>query len=218
MSTVQDALNIARTLLNDDAALQWHDQSLMPKCVLAWNELVAKLVLNGVPALYEFTGMILIPTGDLNMGINLPTNIERPIRMYEWDVNDDVANAIPMTKVDFLPNLDQTSTLRYWAWIQQQILFLGATEDREVQLNYMGTVPTPSFTTDPLFFNLSETFLGPRIAALCDRTNYQTNNTIAENNLSKLVRIEVKAAQNLPVRRKPFSYSIRNRGRMGIAI
>lgn len=212
MATIQDALNITRTLLNDDAALQWHDQSLMPKIVLAHNELVAKLVLNGVPAIYNTTSpLITVPAGQLNLGADLPTNIQRPIKMNEWIPNDDIANAIPMTKVDFIPNLDQVDTLRYWAWIQQQIVFLGSTANRTVQLDYLGNVVPPTAVTAPLFFSLSETFLGPRAAALVmsGKPEYDTFNRIAEMNLSSLVRIEVKAAQNLPVRRKPFSHSLR---------
>jgi hypothetical protein len=217
MSTVQDALNITRTLLNDDAGLQWHDPTLMPKMVLAWNELVAKLVLNGVPALYNTTSpWIDIPAGQLNLGADQPTNLQVPIKMYELQPDDVVSNNIPMTKKDFLPNLQQDSTLRFWAWIQQTIQFIGSTCDRWVQLDYLGNVPTPVATTDTLFFNLSETYLGPRVAAMVMSGTPQGQDfqKTAEVNLSMLVRTEVKNSQNLPVRRKPFSYTIKRRGRL----
>ena len=212
MSLVQDALKITRTLLNDDAGQKWPDSILMPKIVVSHLELVNKLVLNGVPVIWTTQTLQTVTAGSLILPAQ-PTNLARPIKMDERTPGDVNTNAVPMTKVDFIPNLDQTDFLRYWAWIGQVITFLGSTQTRQVTLYYDETVPPPLTVNDSLFFTQSETFLGPRTAALVmiDSPQYGVLNQIAEANLSSIVRREVKAGQNLPVRRRPFRYAVRYR-------
>ena len=218
MAQIRDALKITRTLLNDDAALVWHDSVLMPKAVQAHQELLNTVTLNGVPCIWTATTLATIPAFAKNMGANLPLDIIRPIKMDERLVGDVDSNAIPMTKVDFVPNLDITDTLRYWGWIEEQIIFLGANQARQVRLYYDQWIPTPVAVTDNLFFRQSETFLGPRIAALCSigLPTFDVLNNMADANLSKIIRREVKALQNLPVRKRPFSYAIKARRRFGL--
>lgn len=214
MSTVSDALDIARTFVNDDAALTWSDAILMPKVALAHGELLAKLILNGISVVHKVTSpRITVTAGSTDLGNNMPTDIGKIIKMDELAVNDDIANAIPMTKVEFIPNYDKTETLRYWAYIQQKIALLGATTDRQVCLYYEKTVPAPTKLTDVLFFNQSEIFIGPRVAALMlvNTPNFQTAQGAADANLSLVVRAQVKSGQNLPVRRRPFSWALRAR-------
>jgi hypothetical protein len=218
MATVIDAIHIARTLLNDDAGLVWSHAVLMPKIVLAHNEMRSKLILNGIAVTYESTALITIPAGQLNMGMDQPADLINPIKLNEISPGDDISNAIPMERCDFIPDLDQEVTLRYWAWIQQQIVFLGATADRQVQLYYLRDLVAPKNVTDPLVLLQSETYLGARTAALCrpGTPQYVQFSQIAENSLSSIVRTEVKRSQNLPVRRRPFSWSIKNRRRFTI--
>jgi hypothetical protein len=217
MSTVKDVFNITRSLFNDDSISAMSDAMLMPKMAIAHIELLTKLALNGIPVTYEETALITVPAGSLDLGDDFPSDMLTPLKMAELCVNDQISNAIPMTKTDFVFNLEQTETLRYWSWIGQQIVFLGSTQDRQILLYYLANVPIPLTVNDPLFFTLSEIFLGPRIAALCvfDKRS-DTFNQMAEKNLSSIVRTEVKRAQNLPVRRRPFSYSLKSRRRYSV--
>lgn len=215
MSTVVDAFKSARTILGDDVGLKWTDAILFPKIVQAYNEMSSKLILNGFQTLKSETSDVTITTGATGMGVDLPANLVKPIKMDERGVGEPVENTIPMTKCDFIPDIQQSQTLRYWCYRENLIIFLGATQDRIVHLYYEGSLTPPTKVTDTLQVSLSETFLGPRAAAIAvmntDKSLYEMANQIAEDNLGKLVRIAVKGDQSLPVRRRPFSYSMRTR-------
>lgn len=222
MSTVQDAFKIARSLLGDDVGLDWTDDKLMPKLVQAHNEMVSKLVLNGFPAIRKDTAQITVLANALSLGVDQPTDLIKPIKLDEHGVGESVSQSIPMKKVDFIPNYDKSTTLRYWAFNGNTITFLGSTQDRIVHLYYEGGLVPPSKVTDTLAITLSESFLGPRVVALCmsravqvggNRDLFETASQMAEVNLSMVVRTAVKGEQNLPVRRKPFSYGSRRRMR-----
>jgi hypothetical protein len=217
MSQVIDAFKTARTLLDDDLALNWNDPVLMPKLVQAHGEMIAKLILNGQAPVRENTALINLTIGALSLGISQPMDLIKPIKMDEGIIGDDISNQIPMEKVDFFPNLDQEDTLRYWAFNKNLITFMGSTAARQVRLYYIGEPVAPSYVTDTLYIPMSEIFLGPRIAALCvikkDPALYQACDQIAQDGLSKIVRTYVKGDQNLPVRRRPFSFSVKSRRR-----
>lgn len=210
MSTVSDAFAITRTLLGDDASVSWGDNVFIPKIVMAHNELLTKLVLNGIPVTYEETSLTTVDAGVTVL--TSPTDLITPIKLNELGVNDTIDNAVPMTKTDFIPNLQQTEFLRYWAWVGNVIQLLGSTATRQVQLFYLRNIPAPSSSQDTLFYPLSENYYGCRVAAECVNTNPQRAayfNALAATHLSSIVRTEVKRAQNLPVRRMPFSYQLR---------
>ncbi len=139
--------------------------------------------------------------------------------MEELQVGDNISNTLPMTLKDYLPRVERQANLRYWAWINETVQFLGALEDRTVHLYYIKSLSTPMTLGDPLGIYLSEAFLGPRTAALAlnsirDFSSASAKDKIAEQALDRLVRTAGKGQQSLPVRRRPFSYSMRNRRRL----
>lgn len=211
MATVNDALVMARSLLLDDAGVNYTDSILMSKLAQAHGELMAKLELNGVPVIREETDRTTIAAGDDLMV--LPNFIVQPNIMYELPVGAPLSQAIAMEKRDTVPLLEQRETLRYWTWIGGEIRFLGATADRDVILKYVRGFPAPTEVTDNLVFKDSEIFLGPRVAALAtmgkNSTIFKAAAEMAEANLSLIVRRQVKS--DLPVRRRPFSATLRRR-------
>lgn len=222
MSTVREAFNIARSLLGDDSFSTWTDATLMPKIVQAHGEMVSKLALNGLPSVRQRTVTVTIAIAVTTMGVNQPSNLIKPIKIKEKATADDVSKFIDMAKKDFLPNIVATETLRYWSYNEEVIEFIGATSSRDVKLYYEANLTAPTKVTDTLVIPLSETFLGPRIVALCmsrstqkggNRDLFETASKMAEDNLSMIVRTEVKGEQSLPVRRRPFSFQMK-RGRM----
>jgi len=219
MALAIDALKIARTLLNDDAMLVWHDSILLPKLAQAHTELVQKLELNGIPVVRAVTAAITVLAGATDLGVNLPTNIVEPSKMEERRPNEDISNTIPMTEVDYIPNLEKQDNLRYWAWLNETIQLLGANTDRVVHLYYMKSLPTPRSLTDALGVVGAESYLGPRVASLAassvrDFANAKDKQATADASFDRIVRIQVKGQQNLPVRRRPFSYAMKNRRRL----
>lgn len=220
MATARDVLDIARDLLNDTAGLTWTDALLMEKLRLACKELAAKLALNDISYEVEEIVDITVNAGDTDLGANLPTDLIEPISMKEKGVGEEDAAYVNMAEKDWTPDLAQTDMLRYWVWQRGKIKFLGSTATRVIQLRYTRLMNIPIVSTDILEFPLSEIFLGPRVAALTYGTKEspqaQAANAVAQENLSTLIRIQVKGSQSLPARRRPFGYRLRRGRRFSI--
>lgn len=220
MSILLDAIKITRALLNDDDGLTWADHLVIPKVAQAWGEMLARFQLNGVPVVKEVTSNpILITAGTVTVVV--PADMQYPIKLDEYGVNETKDYAIPMTQQDFIPNLQQENTLRYWCWTGQTLRLLGATVDRNVLLYYISSLVAPKRLNDTLTINQSELWLGPRVAALIlastgNAQQMNIANALAEDNFSTILRANVKRMQNLPVRRRPFSYQMKRRNRFYI--
>lgn len=206
MATAQTAIQSARVYLNDINGITWSDALLLPLLQEAFGELTQELELNNTGVMKIQTDPIIIPAGTLNMSINQPSGLINPISMMEADIGADYNSFEDMTKVSFLPIVDQTTWLNWWAWIGQVITFIGATSDRQVILRYEGTIPTPTKLTDPLGCIFAERFLGPRVAALAYSSIGRDNKflvNLAETNLYKIIQSQVVNDQR-PTRRKPY--------------
>jgi hypothetical protein len=207
MSQASAAINSARVYLNDPASISWSDAILFPPLQEAFGELILALGTNRIPVIKGIIGPILIPAGT-TIFPSTPTNIMTPITMFEripGGTNDDWEE---MTQVTFLPNQDQDIELVFWNWMAQQINFIGATADREVQLYYNGYLTTPQLLTDPLGFIFAERFLGPRIASIVLSAVGQDKRALAaqraaEANLYSVVQYNVTEDQR-PRRRKKY--------------
>lgn len=204
MATVKDALNIARSLLNDDAAVQWTDAVLIPKLQVAHQQLQTKLMLNSIPVTSAESEEITVAIGEVDLGEDQPEDLVEPVDMMEKDVGSPDSSYHPMIEVPFLPKADQTSSLVYWAWIGGRIRFVGATTARDVLLRYTKQLTTPTVVSEDLGVALSAAFLGTRVAALCggDATLHEQANALLED----LLRINVKGMQGLPRRRLPYRH------------
>ena len=216
MSTVKDALDIARSMLNDDVMLVWGDMTLMPKFKQAHVEMESKLILNGIFVAHEATASLVVPRGAMDLGINQPPDMVIPLKMKEYAAGESAERALIMVQKDFLPTDVPAESLRVWCWREEKISFIGATTDRQVLLYYNKRLTCPALVSDPLPVITSEAYLGPKIAALAclsvgNMDGGQMWAGLAEENLSKLVRTQVKSQQTLPSRKLPFSW--RNRGR-----
>ena len=213
MATVKDAFAIARSLLGDDLGLDLTDIALMPKIILAHNEMAAKLVLNGLkPTRADVDGTVVL-AGATTM--TQPVDFLEPIKLTERAQGDTIDNASPMTEKEFLPEYVATETLRYWQFNKGDVIrFIGATTNRVIHLYYHAKLTAPAKVNDLLPIQYSESYLGPRVAALqvfkTDQALYESASAIAEEALSRIVRTAVKGDQ-LPVRRRPFSWALRNR-------
>jgi len=212
---VKDALEIARSILMDDIGTRWTDALLLPKVKQAHAELVTKLNLNGIAVQVKVSSRINVPRLQKTLGPSALPDIIRIINIRELGPGDPADYAVKMTKYDILPSDAMGTTLRYWSYNQEKIEFLGATTDRDIIVEYLKQPTAPTEVNSILDFAMSEIYIGPRVAALAAATKdmkmFTLANQIAEENLSRLVRTQVKGDQSLPVRRRPFSY-MRRRG------
>lgn len=94
-------------------------------------------------------------------------------------------------------------------WQGQVINLLGATQIKDLRLDYDASLQLPQSDSDPIPFIDGEFFLAPKAAAYAaasiDRVvRAATLHDIADSKLSKIIRANVKNQQNQPVRRRPY--------------
>jgi hypothetical protein len=206
MALASDAIRSARIYLNDINGITWSDSILMPLLQEAYSELMQELDLNQLGVLKYQTCPILVPAGHFNLGTDQPTNILDPISMMEKTPGMDDEDYQEMILVDYLPEVDQTDRLVYWAWRREVIMFVGATVDRTVILRYKGSLPVPNLLTDPIGITFGQTFLGPRVASLAyDSIGRDSSKLtdIAQRNLYNLIKRGVLEDQR-PITRRPY--------------
>jgi hypothetical protein len=211
MGTGTTAFDSARTYLNDVGKQIWTDAVLLPFLVEAHGDMVLELWNNGLPILREISS-------DINVAIDAtaltspPSNLVEPIWMKEraQGSSDDWIN---MTEKDFEPDINQAATLRYWAWRDGTIQFVGADTAREIRLRYHKSLTVPTGAGSALGLVFAEFFLGPQTAGyaaasvgnltLASELIYIPGVQIgvAGSKFSIIIRANVKGQQNLPARR-----------------
>jgi hypothetical protein len=206
--TAKDALQIARSLLNDDLGTKWPDSVLFPRLQIAHRQMQAALLLNSIPVIKSKSAIILVPAFSTVLGVYQPTDLIEPISMKERDPGGSMDDFDDMTEVAFIPELEQDTNLIYWSWIGEGIKFLGATVDKEVLLRYTSSLALPQTVNDSIFFLGGEIYLGYKIASMCSRDVVTFYNE-AEKALEILIRTNVKGMQGIAHRRLPY----RHRGR-----
>jgi len=214
-STAYLALSSARSYLNDTNAVTWPDARLFPFLQEAHRELSAKLVANGVAVVRQQTAQILVPALNQVLGQcgpiplpNTPSNLVFPLSIVEKQTNDDVEFYVDMQQMNFVPLVDPVEELIYWAWIGQQIMLVGATNDVDVILRYRGSLLTPQVITDNLGFIFAENYIGPRIASLAymsvGNSKWKEFYTQAMDNMDLVIRMNISGNQGVGIRRMAY--------------
>lgn len=220
MSTAAAALDSARVYLNDVGKQIWTDAVLLPYLKEAHKDLLLVLFLNGIPVIREKSAAINVAANALTL--TLPGDLLEPIWLKEraQGSSDDW---IPMTEVEFEPDRNKDIALRYWAWREEAINFVGATTNREVLLRYWKSITIVTDASSNLGFLLSDYFLGPQAAGYA--AGSVGNDTLAKellwvqgqsvgiagSKLDMIIRSNVKGQQNLPARRIPYRRFARSR-------
>lgn len=210
-------------LLNDTAKAQYSYTVQIPYLNIALAELQELFQENNIPVTNERSAILSVPVGTTTIEFGgtpaLPADLVEIQGIGERNsgTTDDFS---PMVKVEFLPMTEVTTIqLIYWSWMADQINFLGATSDREVELNYIGNifVDVTAFS-DVLDVIGGKTFLTYRTAGLCaefigenpERAEVLNGNAIIA--LQRALNIPIKGKQSIVTRRRPFMASWRSRG------
>lgn len=157
-------LATARTLLNDDAATNWTDASLIPKSQQAHKELQIKLRRAAAPVMKNSFSAVVNASAT---GFSAPpTDLVAPIALFETTQGGAANTYQLMTEVDPLPNVLVATTLIYWAWVEEAVTFIGASANRQVLMLYWRALNLPALNTDLIGFINGELYLAPRTAAL----------------------------------------------------
>lgn len=216
----------ARFFLNDQIGAVFTDEVLAPALKSAYQELRMECEDNNIPYTNITSAAITIDSGVLDIGgvtgPALPSDLVEVVEMYERvaGTNNDY---MIMKRRNFLPKTDfQTTYLQVYTWQKQIIHFIGSTTDIEVKIDYVGDSLSRIIdsNTEIAIYN-SCAFLWYRTAALAAEfigeniTRAQSLNSDALASLEVLENIGIKNQQSMPVRRRPFMSSYRQRGWQG---
>jgi hypothetical protein len=222
-SQAEDALDLARALLNDSAGVVFTDTLLMPLLNSAYRGLQRELAENGVSVLAEQQDIDLElagATGVTNTEISdvsspqLPTDCLMPHMLWERATPNTTDVFVPMEKFTSgggMLNLQPSTYLRLWEWREDKINLIGATQAITVRVRYEKILPELTLGTDPVQIRSSSDALAFATAALAARSRgaralamdlLGAAQTAAESLIERYVRPEQLKGR----RRKPYGY------------
>jgi hypothetical protein len=220
-SQAEDALNLARALMNDTAGTVFTDTLLMPLLNSAYRGLQRELAENGVSVLIEQQDIDLeldTTTGTTNTEISdasspqLPSDCLMPHMLWERATPNTADVFVPMEKFmsgGSMLNLQASMYLRLWEWREDKINLIGATQAITVRVRYEKVLPELTLGTDPIQIRSSTDPLAFATAALAARSRgaralaqdlLGTAQMATENLIERYVRPE----QTKGRRRRPY--------------
>lgn len=216
----------ARFFLNDTVAAVFTDTVLLPALQIAIEDLRLECEDNNIPFTNVTSAAILVPTGVQSIGGDggpaLPTDLVEIVEMYER-IAGTTNDFIQMRRRNFIPKTEfQTTYLEIYTWQKQVVNFIGSTSDIEVKIDYVGNSlnQVVNANSEILIYN-SISFLWFRTAALA--ANYIGENKTRSDELNiesvrcieTMENIGIKNQQSMPIRRRPFMSSYRQRSILG---
>lgn len=215
MATANEVMNLARTHLNDVAANQWTNAVLLPCLQIAQKELAIHLAEQNFPYLREISVDTAVPVGTND--ISGPSDMVYPIMIKE---KPNGADDIFLTEVEqkFWEGIEIPSAedIYRWCWRKQRIYFNNHSTDREIRLFYLANLIDVVDENTQLLITYTDVVLSKRTAAIAARdlganpTRADYLNVEAKYYLDKILNIQIKTQQSMPVRRR--AYRARRRG------
>ena len=222
-SQAEDALTLARALLNDSAAAVFTDTLLMPFLNSAYRGLQRELAENGVSVLAEQQDIAL--SVDPTTGVTptelsdtsspqLPTDCLAPHMLWERATANTSDVFIPMEKFmsgGSMLNLQPSTYLRLWEWREDKINLIGATQSITVRVRYEKVLPQLTLGADPVQIRSATDPLAFATAALAARSRgaralAQDLLGTAQMAIENLIERYVRPEQTKGRRRQPYSY------------
>lgn len=101
----------------------------------------------GVNVSLSFTGF---NNGTTNTALpRLPADMIGPLRMWERPTGT-VGQFVPMIqRLDGLPSITQSSYLRYWQWLRDQLVMIGSLQQNDIKVRYNQRLPALVLTPQP---------------------------------------------------------------------
>jgi hypothetical protein len=222
-SQAEDALNLARALVNDSAGAVFTDTLLMPLLNSAYRGLQRELAENGVSVMAEQQDVELdvnSTSGVTNTEISdvsapqLPPDCLMPHALWERAAANTTDVFAPMEKFTSgggMLNLQPSTYLRLWEWREDKINLIGATQAITVRVRYEKLLPQLTLGTDPVQIRSATDPLGFATAALAARSRgaralAQDLLGTAQMATEQLIERYVRPEQTKGRRRMPYSY------------
>jgi len=221
-STVQEIFDQARSVyLNDTDAKVWSNNKLLPMLKAAYDSFQTVLANNDLSTIDAIDIPAHIVLAAATTYGTLPIDFVWPVKLEERaQGSTDLYTAMVQTRWE--NNLKPTTTLNYWSFRGDDLLFPGATTNREVLLYYKKLYPAfPTGSGDPVI-DVSTVIRGHSLAALSAKvamlvhTFINQNTTLADlcektyqDETFKVVNIYIKKGQSLPARPRPYRVNYR---------
>lgn len=211
MATAGEILDDARIWLNDQASLQWTNAILLPVLKVAVKELTIHLAEVNFPYLREIS--VDTAVAQAVNDIAGPTDLIYPIKLEEKPAGSSDDNYREIEQLYWEGSeLEPIEYIDRWAWRKQRFYFNPHTSDREVRIFYLAMLTNIVDANTQVLVNLSEVVLSKRVAALAAR-NLGSNPTRADALdaevayfMAKLINIQIKTQQSMPVRRQGYKF------------
>lgn len=222
-SQAEDALSLARALVNDTAGVVFTDTLLMPLLNSAYRGLQRELAESGVSVLAEQQDLDLEidpNTGVTQMELSdtsspqLPTDCLAPHMLWERATANSTDVFVPMEKFTSgggMLNLQPSTYLRLWEWREDKVNLIGATQAVTVRIRYEKVLPELMLGTDPVLIRSATDPLAFSTAALAARSRgaralAQDLMGVAQMATENLIERYVRPEQVKGRRRMPYSY------------
>jgi len=217
----QTVTSIVRSLLDEsEEPTTWKDGKLTEIANEAQRKVVG-LLGTASAKLLEDDVSLTIPAGTLEVTFSppaavgtlaLPDELLFPMVIRErlLGATTDYGEPLERRRTRLSTNV-RTEALHEWMWKGNRLRFIGATTDRDIQIEYRRRLPFLLNPNDPLLIPGSENAIAWRCVmnaeysrgnrALQDRAKVEFNEAIKE-----LRQLFVLSMQNVPVRRRPYGY------------
>ena len=219
----EDALTLARALVNDSAAAVFTDALLMPLLNSAYRGLQRELAENGISVLVEQQDIemdVSSSTGVTNTELSdvsspqLPADCLMPHALWERAAANTGDVFVPMEKFTSgggMLNLQPNSYLQLWEWREDKINLIGATQSITVRVRYEKILPSLTSGTDPIQIRGATDVLGFATAALAARSRGARALAVdllgtAQTAIEELINRYIRPEQTKGRRRRPYSY------------
>jgi hypothetical protein len=218
-SQAEDALTLARALVNDTSGAVFTDTLLMPLLNSAYRGLQRELAENGVSVLMEQQDLELdqnVSTGVTNTEISdvssplLPTDCLMPHLLWERATANTGNVFVPMEKFTSggMLNLQPSTYLRLWEWLEDKINLIGATQSITMRVRYEKVLPSLTLGTDPVQIRSATDALEYATAARSRGARALAVDLLcaAQTAIENLINRYIRPEQTTGRRRKPYGY------------
>lgn len=225
--TAGEVMDWVAALMNDVAKSSYTYITMLPYLNMAIDELLEELERHNLCPTNETAAYITVNAGTLVISaddgvadgkLHYPTNLIEIRQLWER-LAGSTDTFVPMRKQEFLNVRSLTTALVDWAWLDQEIRFIGANSNREVKIDYIQEAISAA-TSDTSVIGIIgvKSYLAYKAASLCAKyiaenpTRAQMLKEDAEGCLDNLLGIKIKGNQSTVVRRRPFRASFKSRG------
>lgn len=211
-----DVMDGASALLNDSTKELFTYNVQLPYLKIALEQITLELSALDVDTVKEVSAILLIPAGMEALTISstpaLPADLRTPKKLEErstYGSGRSGGSFSPMVLGE-LPSIPQGYELGYWDYRENEIKFIGATQDVEIQIYYDKELAVIISENSVILDNRLKNPLTYYTAALCSRyigENYQRYNDLMREfrvPMDNYIAITIGQNQALPVRRPGF--------------